>query len=76
MNNFLSLLQHPGVIVSRGILALAAQGMACAWLILMGLELARPGMASLYLDLNLILAITVACWLLGAHELKATPGSP
>ncbi len=50
----------------RIFLAEMSVGLLISWLLLFSLELFRPGMVSLYFDLNIILAGGLASWLAGS----------
>ncbi|MBI5465829.1 MAG: hypothetical protein HY974_00900 [Candidatus Kerfeldbacteria bacterium] len=62
--------QHSLALNVRQVMGEAGLGLGLAWWFLFLLELIRPGLVSLYLDLNLILAAAVVLWLLG------TPPAP
>ncbi|MDP3985828.1 MAG: hypothetical protein U1C53_02480 [Candidatus Veblenbacteria bacterium] len=61
---FTHILKHPAVVVGQNALMHLAVGLAVSWLVLFAFELLRPGVASLYLDLNLLLALMILSWLL------------
>lgn len=63
---FKTVLNQPAVVLSRTVLGELAVGLAFSWLMLISLEIIRPGMVSLYLDLNLLLVAVVLTWLGGA----------
>jgi len=46
----------------------AGRGLLAAWWLLWLLELLRPGLVSLYLDLNLILVLALVAWFIGRGE--------
>lgn len=52
---------------TRAVLGELAVGLSISWALLFLLEILRSGLVSLYLDLNLILAITILSWLTGAR---------
>ncbi len=54
----------------RLVLAEVALGLLFSWWLLLGLELIRPGSASLYLDLNLILVLGIVGFALGKSEAR------
>ena len=56
---------HPAVVAARTLAAELGIGLGSAWLVLSALELIRRGLASLSLDLNMLLAASVIAWLLG-----------
>lgn len=47
---------------SQHVLGEIATGLGTSWIVLMVFELCRPGVASLYLDLNLILVLALVVW--------------
>ena len=62
ITRFLSLINTPVVAKGQLVLKETAVGLAVSWLVLFALELMRPGIASLYLDLNLILVLALGAW--------------
>ena len=52
---------------TRAVLGELAVGLSISWALLFLLEILRSGLVSLYLDLNLILAIMILSWLTGAR---------
>ena len=56
----------------RWALGQAAQGFTYAWWVLFLLELWRPGLIGWYLNLNLLLVLSVVTWLLGSSQVPAS----
>lgn len=50
-----------------------AIGLGLAWLVLLILELIRPGIVSIHLDLNLILLLALGVWIISV--IKPLPNS-
>lgn len=64
-NLVLELNRNSWVIKTRIILGEFAVGLAVSFLALFLLEIIRPGMVSLYIDLNLLFVVSLITWLLG-----------
>lgn len=58
------ILKKPIVRQIQLVLGELAIGLSLSWLGLFALELIRPGIVSLYLDLNLILVLALGTWVL------------
>lgn len=56
---------YPLLTAVRKFLGEAAIGLMVSWMILFLLELMRPGIASLHIDLNLLLVLGALAWLAG-----------
>jgi len=63
----IKIFQSPLLTSARLVLGETAVGLLLSWWFLFCLELIRPGLVSLYFDLNLILAIAIVAWLLGVR---------
>lgn len=61
----------PAVKQAQSVFGQVATGLALSWLILLVCEIWRPGIASLYLDLNLILVLALGTWVLSILGKKA-----
>lgn len=62
--------KKPAVVHMQRALGNLAFGLSISWLILFLLEVWRPGLASLYLDLNLILVLALIVWTLSIIKFK------
>lgn len=65
------LLENKYVVVGRKFLGEAAIGLALSWWFLFLLEFLRVGLVTFYINLNLLLAIALVFWLLGARPNSA-----
>ncbi len=62
IRKILDILDKPTIRHTQAALNDLAAGLAWSWLVLGILELIRPGIASIYLDLNLILVLALSAW--------------
>ncbi len=64
------LFRKPQVVLVQSIFSEVAAGLGISWFVLMVFEIWRSGMASLYLDLNLILVLALITWALSIVRLS------
>ncbi|HAO81600.1 MAG: hypothetical protein UV57_C0057G0004 [Parcubacteria group bacterium GW2011_GWD2_43_10] len=72
ITRFLSVINIPLVLRAQFVLKEIATGLTISWLSLFALELMRPGIVSLHLDLNLILVLALSAWVISILGKKAT----
>ena len=68
-----SILEHPYVIAGRHIAGELGRGLGLAWWFMLLLEFVRPGIVSLYFNLNLWLLVAIVLWLVGMPLPEARP---
>ncbi len=64
LEKFVIFLDQPLVKQTQTVFGLVATGLAFSWLILLAVEIWRPGIVSVYLDLNLILVLALGAWII------------